>query len=462
MCVLRCVRVPDIIALMRVRFAPSPTGFLHLGGLRTALFNYLIAKKHPKGKFVLRIEDTDRTRLVPGAVESLQQTLRWAGIDYDEGPDRPGPYGPYIQSERLEIYKEHAAEIMESGKAYRCFCSKERLELVKGLHGNYDGACRGISPEESNARASNSEEPFIIRFKTPTDQICIVDQVFGALKTGSPPQDVVLMKSDGYPTYHFANVIDDHLMKIDLVMRGAEWIPSTPLHALLYKSFNWQPPKFAHLPLLINPDGSKLSKRQASAHVSFYMSTGILPSALNNFVSFLGWTPRGKEVLGMTELIEEFELSGLNNSDSTVNFEKLKWLNRQHLKLKSHDLIGDLGLLVTDRFNTNFDRQYLEQVIKASSDRIFFLKDIIDLCSYYFINPDYNSIESQDFLSKINQKDLDSLKQVSSYKEIKSWPLLRLILTGCKVGPAVQDTIKVLGYEVCEMRLKLFKEKFGF
>ena len=447
---------------MRVRFAPSPTGFLHLGGLRTALFNYLLARKQPEGKFILRIEDTDRTRIVPSAIESLQKTLRWAGIDYDEGPDKPGNYGPYIQSQRLNIYKEYSNEIIESGRAYRCFCSKERLDLVKGINGKYDGHCRGMSITESKARVMNNE-PFIIRFKTPSEgpKELITDEVFGVIK---PTQldDVVLMKSDGFPTYHFANIIDDHLMKIDLVMRGAEWIPSTPLHNLLYEAFGWNKPRFAHLPLLINQDGSKLSKRQDSAHVSHYINTGILPSALNNFVAFLGWTPKGtnEEVFDMKELIEKFDLKGLNNSDATVNFDKLKWLNRQHLKLNSYnpELIKNLRNLVKDHLTTtNFDENYLEQVIKVSVDRIFFIKDIIELCPYYFIDPYYDTLEAIDLLNKIKPKDIDLALSQGSFTDVKTPSLLRLIMTGCKIGPPIHETIKVLGEEFCQKRFDNFK-----
>lgn len=444
---------------MRVRFAPSPTGFLHLGGLRTALFNYLLARKHG-GKFILRIEDTDRSRLVPLAVENLQKTLRWAGIDYDEGPDKAGLLGPYIQSQRLNIYKEHSDEIIESGRAYRCFCSKERLELIKGINGKYDGHCRSLTPNDSKAKACNGEN-FIIRFKTPEPVALVVDEVFGVLK---PTQldDVVLMKSDGFPTYHFANIIDDHLMKIDLVMRGAEWIPSTPLHGLLYEAFGWNKPRFVHLPLLINPDGTKLSKRQDSAHVSHYIDSGILPSALNNFVAFLGWTPKAsnEEVFGMEELIQKFDLKGLNNSDATVNFEKLKWLNRQHLKLYSSNReIEDLKRLITDHFpGKSFNDDYLEQVIKTSAERIFFLKDIIELCPYFFIEPDYNSIEARDLLKKIKPKDLETALSLDSYKSLASPPLLRLIITGCKVGPPIQDIIKVLGDGKCQERFEKFKK----
>lgn len=443
---------------MRVRFAPSPTGFLHLGGLRTALFNFLISRKHPEGKFILRIEDTDRSRIVESAVEGLQKTLKWAGIEFDEGPDKPGKYGPYIQSQRLSIYQEYYDEAIESGNGYRCFCSKERIELIKGINGGrYDGNCRSISKQESNLR-SNNKEPFVLRFKAPNDfdqKALVVDQVYGPLRSNSI-DDVILMKSDGYPTYHFANIIDDHLMKIDLVMRGSEWIPSTPLHGLLYDSFGWVPPKFAHLPLLINSDGSKLSKRQDSAHVSHYISSGFLPEALINFVAFLGWNPKSeKEIFRMDELMEQFDLKGLNQSDATVNLDKLKWLNRQHLKLKTEfdfELIKELKVLTKEKFNLSFPEDYLKDIIKLSSDRIVFLRDIIDLCPYFFIDPDYRGIDSIEKLVKES-----SLLERSSYTEITSMPLLRIIITGCRIGPSIQEIVNVLGNEICERRFENFK-----
>lgn len=449
--------------LMRVRFAPSPTGFLHLGGLRTALFNFLIARKHPEGRFILRIEDTDRTRIVDTAVEGLQRTLQWAGINYDEGPDKPAKYGPYIQSQRLPFYQEHSREIIENGRAYRCFCSKERLELIKGISGagRYDGNCRMIPKKESEARANNNE-PFVLRFKAPDDiaAVPVIDLVFGPLKSNTI-DDVILMKSDGFPTYHFANIIDDHLMKIDLVMRGAEWIPSTPLHGLLYDAFGWKAPKFAHLPLLINPDGSKLSKRQDSAHVSHYISSGFLPEALINFVAFLGWNPKSeREIFGLDELIKEFDLKGLNQSDATVNLDKLKWLNRQHLKsqaMSNDKLIKDLEGLVMNKFNLTYSEDYLRQVIKLSVERIFFLKDVIDLCPYFFIDPDYTADLSDLHTNKLVNDHLTSLLRMKSYTEITSMPLLRLIMTGCRVGPSIQETVKILGDETCRRRFEKFK-----
>lgn len=446
---------------MRVRFAPSPTGFLHLGGLRTALFNFLLSRKVPnlEGKFILRIEDTDRSRFVPSAIEHLQKTLKWAGITYDEGPDKPGKFGPYIQSQRLSIYKAHSDLLIDNHKAYRCFCSKERLDIVKGINGRYDGHCRTISRSESNLRASNNE-CFTIRFDTQEllrsrNDFGVRDEVYGFLKWNQL-DDVILMKSDGFPTYHFANVVDDYLMKISLVMRGAEWLPSTPLHALLYEAFEWPKPRFVHLPLLINPDGSKLSKRQDSAHVSHYIKSGFLPSALNNFVAFLGWTPDklATDVLGMDELVQEFCISRLNTSDSTVNLEKLKWLNRQHLKRDASVLISQLRDLINESFASDpsirCDDEYLKQVLELCSERIFFLHEIVTLCSYFFRDPVYNA--------SFGNKDLE--KMISAENDYLSlpFPLLRHIMTGCKIGPSIQETMKVLGEETCKRRFENYKQ----
>lgn len=459
---------------MRLRFAPSPTGFLHLGGLRTALFNYLIARKYPKeGKFILRIEDTDRSRFVPGAIENLQRSLRWAGIDYDEGPDRPGLYGPYIQSQRLGIYSKYADEILDRGHAYRCFCSRDRLASLKTQHGHshYDRICRSLPVQESKARA-DSGESFTVRFKIPVNDqdVIFTDKVFGPIKLStSQLDDIVLMKTDKYPTYHFANIVDDHLMEIDLVMRGAEWIPSTPLHQLLYSAFEWKPPQFAHLPLLINPDGSKLSKRQDSAHVDHYIKSGFLPAAVLNFVAFLGWTPPrsggecSKEILTMKDFINEFDLSRLNNSDATVNFDKLKWLNRQHIKLAASspgdDLIAEFKELVSKSYpSSTLTPEYLKNVLSLASDRIFFLNDILTQCSYYFIDPDYENVDSKSLIESLKPAEISSLIENTNILNL-STKLQRLIITGCKVGPPIQAIIELLGEDTCRRRFYNFVNK---
>ena len=283
--------------MVRTRFAPSPTGYLHVGGLRTALYNYIFARKH-HGSFVLRIEDTDQERKVEGAIENLIETLKWTGIIPDEGPGFGGDYGPYIQSERLELYRRHAEILLEKELAYYCFCSQERLErlrqeqIAKKQPPRYDNHCRNL-PADEVKRKLQSGEKFVIRMKTPLQgSVEVRDLIRGKVSFSADVlDDQILIKSDGFPTYHLANVVDDHLMKISHVIRGEEWLPSTPKHVLLYEYFNWKSPEFAHLPLLLNPDRSKLSKRHGDVAVESYRQKGYLAEALINFLALLGWNP---------------------------------------------------------------------------------------------------------------------------------------------------------------------------
>ena len=299
---------------VRVRFAPSPTGYLHVGGLRTALYNYLFSKHHG-GKFILRIADTDQARRVEGAVESLIATLDWAGVKFDEGPGRDGGFGPYVQSQRLDVYRQHANELLTKGFAYRCFCTPERLEEVRRrqnaakLSTSYDRHCRNLSADEGERRL-NAGEPNVIRMKVPLDgQLTFEDIIRGTVTIAHEVlDDQVIIKSDGFPTYHLAVVVDDHLMAVSHVIRGEEWLPSTPKHILLYKFFGWELPQFAHLPLLLNPDKSKLSKRQGDVAVEDYRAKGYFKEAIINFVAFLGWNPGDeREIRSMEELVKEFE-----------------------------------------------------------------------------------------------------------------------------------------------------------
>jgi glutamyl-tRNA synthetase len=288
------------VVSVRTRFAPSPTGFLHVGGLRTALYNYLFAKKH-NGQFILRIEDTDQTRIVPGAVENLIETLKWAGIEFDEGPFKGGPFGPYIQSQRLELYHKHALELVEKGYAYYCFCSPERLEKMRqeqiklGQPPKYDGTCRRLTSDEVKKKLDEGL-PKTIRMKIPEwGELKFNDLIRGDVTINFKVlDDQILLKSDGFPTYHLAVVVDDHYMKISHVIRGEEWLPSTPKHILLYDYFQWEKPYFAHLPLLLNPDRTKLSKRQGDVAVEDYRAKGYLPEAVVNFIALLGWNPEMK------------------------------------------------------------------------------------------------------------------------------------------------------------------------
>ena len=306
---------------IRVRFAPSPTGFLHVGGLRTALYDYLYARK-TAGKFILRIEDTDRTRFIEGAAEKLIQTLKDVGLEFDEGPEKDGVVGPYYQSLRTEIYKKYIDELIEKDAAYYCFCSSDDLDKMreeqraKGIDPKYDGRCRKLSKEE-RAKRLDEGKPFVVRLKVPQEgEITFYDIV--REKVTFPwkmVDDQILIKSDGFPTYHLANVVDDHLMGITHVIRGEEWLSSVPKHLLLYEQFGWKPPKMAHLPLLLNPDKSKLSKRQGDVAVEDYLEKGYLPEALLNFIALLGWHPKGdRELFTLEELEKEFSMKRITKA----------------------------------------------------------------------------------------------------------------------------------------------------
>ena len=326
---------------IRVRFAPSPTGRMHVGNFRSALYNFFFARKHG-GVFYIRIEDTDRARMVEGGVESILRTLSAMGLSYEEGPflasdgtlEERGQHGPYVQSRRLDIYKQHLELLIEAGAVYPCFCSAERLdEEAAHLPTGYDRHCRTLDPDEAARRRTS--EPYVIRFKMPAEgETEFHDLIRGPVTFRNVLlDDYVLLKSDGYPTYHLANVIDDHLMKTSHVIRGEEWLPSTPKHVLLYRAFGWEPPRFAHLPLLLNPDRSKLSKRQGDAAVEDYLEKGYLPEALLNFTALLGWNPSDeKEVYALQELVDAFELEKVNSAGAVFNHEKLDWLNGKYLR----------------------------------------------------------------------------------------------------------------------------------
>ncbi|KAJ4987666.1 glutamyl-tRNA synthetase [Stagonosporopsis vannaccii] len=331
----------------RTRFAPSPTGYLHLGSLRTALFNYLLAKS-TGGQFLLRIEDTDQKRTVADAEQRLFQDLRWAGLQWDEGPEVGGPYGPYKQSERSAIYHEHAHQLLESGHAYRCFCSTERLNALAehrhklGLATDYDRTCASIPKEESDDRA-HRHEPHVVRLKVPDQYPAYKDLIYGTFRplkrrghvTETSYEDPILLKSDGLPTYHLANVVDDHLMKITHVIRGSEWMPSTPKHIAMYSAFGWTPPAFAHVGLLVDENGNKLSKRNFDTDITAFKDMEIFPETLTNFAALLGWSHKEKsDVMTLQRLIDTFSLK-FTKGNTTVTFGKLHFLQRKHAALRA-------------------------------------------------------------------------------------------------------------------------------
>ena len=334
------------------RFAPSPTGFMHIGNLRTALYSYLLSKSQG-GKFILRIEDTDQVRLVEGATDVIIKTLNTTGIDYDEGPDVGGDHGPYIQSERLPIYKEYAEKLVESGHAYYCFCTAERLESLKDENGigGYDNHCRDLSKEEIDANLK-AGIPYVIRQKMPlSGATSYVDSVYGEVSIeNSELRDQIMIKADGYPTYNFCHVVDDYLMGVTHVVRGNEYLTSTPKYCLLYDAFGWERPTYVHLPLLMGKDAegnvSKLSKRHGAVSFQDLVEKGYLPEAIINYIALLGWSPKetNEEFFTMDDLKKVFSMEGLSKSPAVFDYEKLRWFNSEYIKNMSDEAYEEKAL----------------------------------------------------------------------------------------------------------------------
>ncbi|KAJ2781316.1 Glutamate--tRNA ligase mitochondrial [Coemansia javaensis] len=387
---------------VRVRFAPSPTGMLHLGGLRTALFNYLLARRYG-GAFVLRIEDTDRKRLVPGAVGAIVDGLAWAGVRFDEGP--------HFQSQRSDEYRRHAQALVERGAAYRCFCGPARLEALRaeaaaqGRAPRYDRRCLGLSQRQIDERLRAGER-FTVRLAMAEaeagDAGAFHDAVHGAVRLAGAAgfDDAVLLKSDGLPTYHLANVVDDHAMGITHVLRGEEWLMSTPKHRALFRALGWAPPQYAHLPLLMNPDGSKLSKRNRDGPVQAYVDAGYLPAALVNYVALLGWHPGGtQELFTLPELEAAFTLAGLGRSKSTVSRDRLDWLNRQHLRRAIAEPGARAVLAAQARAAlpaaaaaaAAADPAAVEHALRLSAGRLTLLRDLPAEVPFVFADPDLDA-----------------------------------------------------------------------
>lgn len=480
---------------IRVRFAPSPTGYLHVGGLRTALYNYLFAKKN-NGKFILRIEDTDRNRYVEGAVENLITALKWAGLDYNEGPDVGGNYGPYMQSQRLEIYRKHANELIDKGEAYYCFCSAERLQKLreeqekqKLPQAKYDKHCLSLSKEEIEQNLNNNL-PYVVRLNVKPNQKIIFDDIIRNRVEfdSNNVDDQVLIKSDGYPTYHLANVVDDHLMEISHVIRGEEWLSSTPKHVLLYDAFGWERPLFAHLPLLLNPDKSKLSKRQGDVAVEDYRDKGYLKEALINFVALLGWNAGDdKEFYYMNELIEKFSLERVNKAGAVFDIQKLNWLNAEHLRKMPDNVLLELlkKEISNSQFSTrNFSDDFLLQIISSMKERVSFVKEFITTCQYFYTPPteyEQKSVEKNwkpetpehlrkliDEFKLLNNPSKDDFEhafgktaeQLGIGKGKLIHPL-RLAVSGQSTGPGMFDLLFILGNEEVIRRIEKAIEILG-
>ncbi|MEN3013332.1 MAG: glutamate--tRNA ligase [Endomicrobiia bacterium] len=487
---------------VRVRFAPSPTGFLHIGGLRTALFNYLFAR-HNNGIFILRIEDTDRTRYVEGATENLINTLIWCGLEYDEGPflDKEGKilekgdYGPYIQSKRIDIYKKYAEELVKKGVAYRCFCTPQRLEEIRKTQllnkqpPMYDRFCRNISQKESEERAKS--EPYTIRLKIPDEDIIFKDIIRGEVKfNGSLIDDQILIKSDGFPTYHLANVVDDHLMKITHVIRGEEWLSSTPKHIILYRYFEWEAPEFAHLPLLLNPDRSKLSKRSGDVSVEDFKKEGYLPEALINYVALLGWsTEDSQQFFTKQELIEKFTLDGCSKSPAIFDRQKMLWMNSEYIRKTNSETLFFYGKFFLEQAGfeiNNSNKDYIIKLIEAEKERIKLLKDIPYLIEY-FLKPDeevvYNENAVNKYLKTTQQKQIlqqlleilikiNNFDKITLEKEIRNFCAqknyktqevfhpLRVAVSGRTEGIGLFDLLELLGKQKVIRRINLVLNKF--
>ncbi|MDP9365799.1 MAG: glutamate--tRNA ligase [Chloroflexota bacterium] len=488
---------------VRVRFAPSPTGSLHVGGARTALFTWLFAhgqaprEGHP-GAFVLRIEDTDRARFVPGAIEGIIDALAWFGLSWEEGPDVGGPHAPYVQSERLEHYREHAERLVASGHAYRCFCTPERLARVRAEQEarkeppGYDRRCRNLPPDEVAAKLAAGEAS-VVRFAMPLEgETRFVDLIRGEIAyQNATLEDLVLLKSDGFPTYHLANVVDDQLMAITHVTRGPEWIPSTPLHVRLYEAFGWALPVFAHMPLILAPTGGKLSKRHGAAAVEEFRAQGYLPEALMNYLSLLGWSfDATTEMFSRDDLLEKFRLERVSPSPATFDYAKLRWFNKQYINhvLELEDLtsrlvpfLADAGLVdsaATDPRHPDFAR--LRPAVALLKDRIETLAEAPDLLGYFLKDdlPPYDATllvpkktgleETLDALlaaeRTLDEVDLDdeaaaearfrALADELGLKPGQLFMAIRVAVTGRTQSPGLFETMRVVGKDRCRARLR--------
>ncbi len=483
---------------VRVRFAPSPTGYLHVGGLRTALYNYLFAKHHG-GQCILRIEDTDRTRFVENAQENLIESLSWAGIEFDESPVKGGEYGPYIQSERFDLYKSYGRQLIENGTAYYAFDTAEELEAMRerqqkaGIAPKYDRSSMRnqytLGAEETK-RLIESGAEYVVRMKVPlTSEIRFSDIIRGDVVVhGKDVDDQILLKSDGFPTYHLANVVDDHMMKITHVIRGEEWLPSTPKHALLYEAFGWECPKFAHLPLLLNEKKAKLSKRHGDVAVEDFRAKGYFKDAFVNFIALLGWNPTAdREIFTMEELIEYFSLEKVNKAGAVFDTKKLEWMNAQYLRSKPLAELAEMLRPVAEEHGwKGFSDSYLMDVVGLLRERISFVKDVADFAPYMFGKPPYYEetyiakhwkdntegmvrplIElfraAKDFSHETTHAITQAYVEENGLKLRDVIHPLRLMVTGRSVGAGMFETMEVLGKEECIDRMELFlsKKKLG-
>jgi len=472
---------------VRVRFAPSPTGYPHVGNIRTALFNWLFAR-HNKGVFILRIEDTDQERKVEGATEIIMESLGWLGMDWDEGP--------FFQSHRLDMYKKYAEQLVTEDKAYYCFCSSERLDAMRKdqaarkLPPGYDRRCRCLSNEQIETEKARGIVP-VVRFKSPTEgQTSITDLIRGeVIFENSLMDDFVLLKSDGYPTYHLDNIVDDHYMNISHVMRAEEWLSSTPRHILLYAALGWKPPQFAHLPMILGPDKSKLSKRHGATAINEYQNEGYLPETMINFLALLGWSLDDKtEIMSREEIIANFSVERVSKTAAVFNKDKLEWMNGVYIRNLSIDDFTERCLPFVERrlppeVKRPIDAGYLKQIAPLVQERAKTLNEVPQLVDFLFVNKlEYDTIILQGKLDKV-QAVVVLEKSISMLEKLEGWdsdimekairPLsdelsmkvgpffsvLRVAITGRTASPPLFQTMAVLGRARCMERLKAALQK---
>lgn len=481
---------------MRTRFAPSPTGLLHVGGLRTALYAWLLSRQQ-NGTFILRIEDTDQEREVPGAVQNIVESLRWAGLTIDEGVTlcdgvltEMGSHGPYTQSKRLDMYKLHAESLLASGHAYRCFCTQERLESMRAAQiaakraPMYDRACLRLSSEEIEKNLA-AGVPSVLRLRVPDGRTVLAqDLVRGDLSFAcSTIDDQVLMKSDGFPTYHLANVVDDHLMGIDLVLRGEEWLSSLPKHLLLYEAFGWTPPEFAHVSLLLNADKSKLSKRQNAVSVQEYRDRGYLPEALTNFLALLGWNPgTTQELFSLEELQESFSVDRIQKAGAIFDCKKLDWLQGHWMRrLPDQEFIARMRSAVGESLPEALEDPSFAERALLVRDRITFFTEGQDMLSFFYRDPavtiDLLANAKQKVTVALLPKILSTLYALLSATDAPAWTNdhlftllsaeaknhewslgqilwpLRALLTGRPFSPSATELAAALGKETTLKRI---------
>lgn len=473
--------------MVRLRFAPSPTGYLHIGGLRTALYNYLYAKQKG-GKFLLRIEDTDRTRYVEGAIENLIHELKWAGVEADEGVcldengkiTEVGECGPYIQSERVEkgIYNKYAEELIEKGYAYYCFCSKERLDDIKnqqkadGKIPRYDGLCRGVSIEDAKKRIANGES-YVIRLKLPENRDIVFEDVIKGRITinTNDMDDQVLIKADGFPTYHFAVVVDDHLMGITHIVRGDEWISSTPKHIYLYEALGFEKPIFVHLPTVLNKSGKKLSKRNDDASVEDFRLKGYLPEALINYLALVGWSPESnEEILSLDEMVKQFSFDRVSKSGGVFDVDKLDWVNAQYIRKMEVSELAKLVkpyLVKAGFIKEDICEKRLELITKTFQESISRLPEIVEQSRFLFedvaVEPDALKMRNVEHIEILKEKMKEELSQIeemdeetakgfmkkvqkaSGFKGKDLYMPVRALLTGQVHGPELSNILEILG-----------------